>query len=101
MSEHLFTLIQITYTVVFPAVLGWIVSIIKKHNFATDNGKQADTLLLRKALIDIHEESMKQGFITQYSFQCFEDIWRLYHENYHGNTLTDRFREEIHELPIQ
>ena len=101
MSEHVFTIIQITYTVALPLVCTYLVNLVKGHERANQNGKETDMLLLRRALIDIHDKAMADGYISRYNFQSFEDTWELYHTGYHGNSLTDRFHDEVKRLPIR
>ena len=96
-SEYIFNLVQITYTIMLPIAIGMVGSQVKNIKA----GKRADCLLLRKSLIDIHDQAVAQGYISRPSFQAFEEIWDVYHNVYEGNTLTDLFREEIHKLPIR
>lgn len=95
MNEQVFTIVQITYTAFLPVFLAWFV----KHVNMNTSGRKADCLLLRKALIDIHDEAIEKGYVTRDAFQEFEDVWKLYHDVFKGNTLTDSFREELHGLP--
>lgn len=95
MNEQVFTIVQITYTAFLPVFLAWFM----KHVNVNTSARKADCLLLRKALIDIHDQAMEKGFITRDAFQEFEDVWKLYHNAYKGNTLTDEFREDVKNLP--
>lgn len=97
MTDQAFTIVQITYTAAIPVILAWLGSLIKRQTA----GQKADCLLLRKALIDLHDEAMEKGVISQANYQAFEDIWKVYHHTYNGNTLTDKFHDEVNELPIE
>ncbi|MBQ0142167.1 MAG: hypothetical protein KBT06_05120, partial [Prevotellaceae bacterium] len=90
MSDQAFAIFQVTYSLVMTSAVGCIAAFLKSHFSANKNSKQADMLLLRLALINIHDESMAQGYITRYSFKTFNEIWELYHTGYKGNTLTDK-----------
>lgn len=100
MNQQLFTLIQITYTVALPIFIAYVSNRVKKHENSSDNGKRADMLILRLCLMDMHDKYMVQGYISREGFKTFEEIWDLYHNGYGGNLLTDRFHDDIKNLPI-
>lgn len=101
MNEQAFVIFQITYSLIMTSLVGCVAALIKNHFSNVKASKQADMLLLRLALIEIHDCAMRNGKITRYSFQMFNDTWKLYHEGYNGNTLTDKFHDEILLLPIE
>lgn len=101
MNENIATLIQYTYTTLLPLVLGYIVKCVKDIRQSKDIGKQADILILRLILVDMHDRYMKQGYITNQGFITFNEIWELYHEKYKGNHLTEKFKKEIEALPTK
>lgn len=101
MGEQAFSILQATYVIVLPVIMTGLTKWFSERNIISKNGKKADCLLLRLALINIHDQAMKDGYINQHTYQEFEDIWKLYHEGYKGNTLTDRFHEEIGQLPLR
>jgi len=100
MNPTLLNFIQITYSTALPLVLAYIVSKINKITSIKDASKEADMLVLRVLLIEIHDRFVPKGEIPRSTFQTFEEIWKLYHEGYGGNTLTDRFHEEVKALNI-
>lgn len=101
MSEHWFTILQITYTALIPILLASIKYSISKHLNANDNGKKADMLILRLCLIDMHDRYMAQGYISRESYDTFDEIWTLYTEGYKGNHLTEKFKSEVDTLELR
>lgn len=101
MRESLVSIIQVTYTTLLPLVLAYIVKIVKDIRISKDTGREADVLILRLILVDMHDKYMKQGYITNQGFMTFTEIWELYHEKFKGNHLTDKFKKEVEALPIR
>lgn len=101
MSESFVTIIQYTYTTLLPLVLGYIVKCIKDIKESKNIGKEADMLILRLILIDMHDRYIKQGYVTNQGFVTFNEFWELYHEKFKGNHLTEKFKKEIEALPTQ
>lgn len=101
MNENIVTIIQYTYTTLLPLVLGYIVKCIKEIKESKNIGKEADMLILRLILVDMHDRYMKQGFVTNQSFVTFNEFWELYHEKFKGNHLTEKFKKEVESLPIK
>lgn len=101
MRESLVSIIQVTYTTLLPLVLAYIVKTVKDIRISKDTGREADVLILRLILVDMHDRYMKQGYITNQGFMTFTEIWELYHEKFKGNHLTDKFKKEVESLPIR
>lgn len=101
MSDHWFTIIQITYTALVPVLLAGIKFTVSKHIKSNDNAKKADMLMLRLNLINIHDKCMSQGYITRETYDTFDEIWTLYTEGYKGNHLTEKFKSELDTLELR
>lgn len=100
MNEHVFAIFQITYSTALTGVVALLSLWIKKHMAKISNDKKADMLVLRYVLIQMHDIYVVKGYITRSALQTFEEIWDLYHTGYGGNTLTDRFHDEVTKLKI-
>lgn len=101
MNQTLLSIIQITYSTAFPLIMGYVVKTIKDIKEAKDAGKQADMLILRLILIDMHDKYTTQGYISRNAYDTFDEVWELYTNKYKGNHLTQRFKEEVNELEIR
>lgn len=101
MNDNLVTLVQYTYTTLLPLVLGYIVKSVKDIRESKNVGKEADMLILRLILIDMHDKYITQGYISNQGFVSFNEIWELYHEKLHGNHLTEKFKKEVEALPTR
>lgn len=99
MNESIVTFIQYAYTTLLPLVLGYIVKCIKEIRESKNTGKEADILILRLILVDMHDKYIKQGYVTNQGFVTFNEIWELYHDKLKGNHLTEKFKKEIEALP--
>lgn len=101
MNENLVTIIQYTYTTMLPLVLGYIVKSIREMRNSKNVGKEADMLILRLVLVDMHDRYLKQGYITNQGYVTFNEIWELYHDKLKGNHLTEKFKQEVDALPTR
>ena len=101
MSETLADVIHVTYSTLLPLVLTYIVTKIKKISDSKDYTKMAIMLILRMQLIEIHDKSMEQGYISQNTYDTFDEVWKLYTEYYKGNHLTERFKKDLDNIELR
>lgn len=101
MNQTIVNIIQVTYTTCLPLVLAYIVNKVKKISEDKDKGKQADILILRLILMDMHDKYVERGYLTTHSYSTFNEIWELYTDKFHGNHLTEKFKQEVDALPIR
>lgn len=100
MTDNVFTIFRITYELALPALLAYIIGMLKKATERKTDSKQADMLTLRFLLIEIHDKYVEKGEIPRSNYETFEEIWTLYHDGFNGNTLTDKFHEEMQNLKV-
>lgn len=101
MNEQLMSIIQITYTTLLPLILAYVCKNIKDIRESKNIGKEADMLILRLILIDLHDAYIRQGYVTTQGFVTFNEFWTLYHDGFSGNHLTEKFKKEVEALPIR
>lgn len=101
MSDTVVDIIQVTYSTLLPLVLTYIVAKIKKISDSKDCTKLAIMLILRMQLIQMHDNSMDQGWVSQNTYDTFGEVWDLYTDYYKGNHLTKRFKEDLDELELR
>ena len=88
-----------TYTVGMPALLGYIVWLLKKQKIGRDANGRGTMLLLRVQLIEYHDRSMQLGSIPSYAYENFCEMYEAYHE-LGGNGMITKMYEEIQELHL-
>lgn len=89
-----------TYKIVLPALLGYIVFLLKEQKKERDANARGTMLLLRVQLIEYHDRYTTQGDIPSYAYQNFEEMYEAYHE-LGGNGMVTKMREEIHNLHLK
>lgn len=89
-----------TYTIVLPAVLGYIVWLLKQQKKTRDANSQGTMLLLRVQLIEYHDKYTKRGSIPSYAYQNFCEMYDAYHA-LGGNGMVTHMFEEIKELNLR
>lgn len=89
-----------TYTIALPALLGYIVWLLKKQKKDRDANGKGTMLLLRVQLIEYHDRYMKQGDIPSYAYENFIEMYNAYHE-LGGNGMVTKMYEEIHALHLK
>lgn len=94
-------MLDTTYTIVLPIFIAWVVKTINQHNKKRNHTDESIKIILRMYLIDLHYRGMKQGHTTTAEYKTFMEIWELYHHAYHGNLLTDRYKEDMEKLEIK
>ena len=89
-----------TYAMVLPAVLGYIVWLLKRQKKDRDANGKGTMLLLRVQLIEYHDRYMALGHIPSYALENFIDMYEAYHE-LGGNGMVTEMYKEILELEIR
>lgn len=89
-----------TYTVALPAILGYIVWLLKRQNRKRDANSKGTLLLLRVQLIEYHREWMERGYSTKHGIENFMEMYEAYH-SLGGNGMVTHLLEEVKELPIK
>lgn len=89
-----------TYTIVLPALLGYIVWILKNQKKDRDANSKGTMLLLRTQLIEYHAKYMQLGDIPSYAYQNFCEMYDAYHA-LGGNGMVTKMKQEIEELHIK
>ncbi len=89
-----------TYAMVLPAVLGYIVWLLKRQKKDRDANGKGTMLLLRVQLIEYHDRYMALGHIPSYALENFIEMYEAYHE-LGGNGMVTEMYKEILELEIR
>jgi hypothetical protein len=96
MNEFLMT----TYTISLPIILGYIVWLLQNQKKDRDANSRGTMLLLREALIAIHDEYIELGYIPSDVYGRFCDLYEAYHA-LGGNGMIEKMKEEIDKLPLK
>lgn len=88
-----------TYTIVLPAILGYIVWLLKRQKTDRDANSKGTMLLLRVQLIEYHDKYMALGEIPSYAYENFCEMYEAYHA-LGGNGMVTKMKEEIEELHL-
>lgn len=89
-----------TYTIVLPALLGYIVWLLKNQKKDRDANSRGTMLLLRVQLIEYHAKYTALGTIPSYAYQNYCEMYAAYHE-LGGNGMVTKMKQEIEELHIK
>lgn len=89
-----------TYAMVLPAVLGYIVWLLKRQKRDRDANGKGTMLLLRVQLIEYHDRYVALGHIPSYALENFIEMYEAYHE-LGGNGMVTEMYKEILELEIR
>lgn len=89
-----------TYSIILPIFMGYVVWMLKRQGIVRDANAQGTMLLLRIQLIEYHDRYTELGYIPNYVYENYVDLWRAYH-NMNGNGLGDKMMEEVKELEIR
>ena len=89
-----------TYAMVLPAVLGYIVWLLKRQKRDRDANGKGTMLLLRVQLIEYHDRCVALGHIPSYALENFIEMYEAYHE-LGGNGMVTEMYKEILELEIR
>lgn len=89
-----------TYVAILPALMGYIVWLLKRQKKDRDANSRGTMLLLRVQLIEYHKEWMERGYITKHGIENFLEMYKAYH-SLGGNGMVTRLLEEVEELPIK
>lgn len=89
-----------TYAMVLPAVLGYIVWLLKRQKKDRDANGKGTMLLLRVQLIEYHDRYVALGHIPSYALENFIEMYEAYHE-LGGNGMVTEMYKEILELEIR
>ena len=99
-SEKVKEILMQTYTIVLPALLGYIVWLLKNQKKDRDANSKGTMLLLRTQLIEYHAKYMQLGDIPSYAYQNFCEMYDAYHA-LGGNGMVTKMKQEIEELHIK
>ena len=88
-----------TYAAVVPAVLGYIVWLLKRQKRDRDANGRGTMLLLRVQLMEYHDKYMAKGKIPSYAYQNFVEMYQAYHE-LGGNGMVTKMYKEIQDLHL-
>lgn len=89
-----------TYAMVLPAVLGYIVWLLKRQKRDRDANGKGTMLLLRVQLIEYHDRYVTLGHIPSYALENCIEMYEAYHE-LGGNGMVTEMYKEILELEIR
>lgn len=89
-----------TYAMVLPAVLGYIVWLLKRQKRDRDANGKGTMLLLRVQLIEYHDRYVALGHIPSYALENCIEMYEAYHE-LGGNGMVTEMYKEILELEIR
>lgn len=101
MSETITSIIDFSYKTILPLLLGYAVRTLKEYKESKNTSKQADMLVLRLILVDLHDRCIKQGYISNQMYITFNEVWDLYSNKYNGNHLTKKFKNDVDMLPTK
>lgn len=93
-------ILMTTYSVALPIILSYIVWLLKQQNKLRDANAQGTLMLLRIQLIEYHDRYTELGYIPNYVYQNYCDLYNAYH-NMDGNGLGDKMKEEVDALEIR
>ena len=106
MIDFLINILTKSYEIALPALLGYIVWLLKEQRRKTDledkrreNNSIGTMLLLRVKLIEYHDEYVKRGNISSYAYQNFCEMYEVYHA-LGGNGMITKMMHEIEELHL-
>lgn len=88
-----------TYSIALPALLGYIVWLLKEQKKERDANSRGTMLLLRVQLIEYHDKYTQQGEIPSYAYENFEEMYKAY-QQLGGNGMVTKMHEEIQELHL-
>ncbi len=88
-----------TYAAAAPAVLGYIVWLLKRQKRDRDANGRGTMLLLRVQLMEYHDKYMAKGKIPSYAYQNFVEMYQAYHE-LGGNGMITKMYKEIQDLHL-
>lgn len=89
-----------TYAAALPAILGYIVWLLKRQKRDRSANSKGTMLLLRVQLIDYHDKYIRQGEIPSYAYENFIEMYEAYHA-LGGNGMVTKMYEEIEELHLK
>lgn len=89
-----------TYTLILPALMGYIVWLLKQQNKKRDAQSKGLMLLLRIQLIEYHDKYCSAGKIPSYAYENFTEIYEAY-RNLGGNGMITKMKEEVEHLEIK
>ena len=105
--EILINILTKSYEIALPALLGYIVWLLKEQRRKTDledkrreDNSKGTMLLLRVKLIEYHDEYVKRGNISSYAYQNFCEMYQVYHD-LGGNGMITKMMHEIDELHLR
>lgn len=93
-------IVMTTYTIALPIILSYIVWMLKQQNKKRDANAQGTVMLLRIQLIEYHDKYCALGYIPNYVYQNYVDLYEAYH-NMDGNGLGDKMMEEVKMLEVR
>ena len=106
MIDFLINILTKSYEIALPALLGYIVWLLKEQRRKTDledkkreDNSKGTMLLLRVKLIEYHDEHMRKGRISSYAYQNFCEMYEVYHA-LGGNGMITKMMHEIDELHL-
>ena len=86
MIDFLINILTKSYEIALPALLGYIVWLLKEQRRKADledkrreDNSRGTMLLLRVKLIEYHDEYVKRGHISSYAYQNFCEMYEVYH----------------------
>lgn len=88
------------YEVALPAILGYIVWLLKQRKKSEDANSRGTMLLLRVQLIEYHDRYAALGHIPSYAYENFVEMYEAYHE-LGGNGMVTHMYEEVKGLEIR
>lgn len=89
-----------SYVIVLPAVLGYIVWLLKQRKKSEDANNKGTMLILRVQLIEYHDRYMALGHIPSYAYENFVEMYDAYHD-LGGNGMVTHMYEEVKKLEIR
>lgn len=89
-----------TYNIILPALMTYIVWLLKRQKKDRDANSKGTMFLLRVQLIEYHDKYMMQGDIPSYAYENFCEMYEAYHA-LGGNGMVTKMKQEIEELNLK
>lgn len=89
-----------SYIIILPALMGYIVWLLKKQKKDRDANSRGTMMLLRVQLIEYHNRYCEVGYIPSYVYENFCEMYDAYHD-LGGNGMITKMKEEVDALEIK
>lgn len=91
-------IVKTVVTVAVTSLMGYILKELKKITSQNHSTKNGMVLILRSQIVGKCEKCIEQGFISDYTRSCLEDLFEEY-ENLGGNHGVGALVEQAFALP--